>query len=320
MTRILAILLFLVAVALPGAAAAEMFDRIAATVNDDVITTHDVNKEGDQLAKEAEKKAPLSPADRAQLPSLALNRLIDRMLVTQKIKELNIRITDDEVRQAIEDVKKQNNLTQEALIAALNTQGLSFDQYKLQLREQLERLRLMSQEVRDKVVVGEKEMRAYYDANRTRFGEEEMFRARHIFFRIDPKASTEDIAKITATAQSVLQEARSGKDFAELAKKYSSDPEAAKDGGALGAFKKGEMLPEIESAVLPMKPGEISDLIKTPAGMHIIKLEERFTSQPKPFAEVKGEIENLLYQKKSDERFNLWLAELRKEAAIDIKQ
>ncbi len=313
-------LLFLVAVALPGAAAAEVVDRIAATVNDDVITTYDVTRETEQLAREAEKKAPLSLAERTQLPALALNRLIDRMLVIQKIKELNIKVTDDEVRQAIEDVKKQNNISQETLTATLQAQGISFDQYKAQLREQLERLRLMSQEVRDKVVVGEKEMREYYDANRAKFGEVEMFRARHIFFRFDPKASPEEIAKITATAQSVLQEARSGKDFAELAKKYSSDPDSAKDGGELGAFKQGEMLPEIERAVLGMKPGEVSDLIKTPAGMHIIKLEERFMSKPKPFDAVRGEIENLLYQKKSDDRFNQWLAELRKEATIEIKQ
>ncbi len=319
MIRILAILLFLVAMALPGAAAAEVIDRIAATVNDDVITTYDVARETEQLTREAEKKAPLSAAEKAQLPTLALNRLVDRMLVTQKIKELNIKVTDEEVRQAIEDVKKQNNISQETLTATLQAQGISFDQYKAQLREQLERLRLMSQEVRDKVVVGEKEMREYYDANRAKFGEVEMFRARHIFFRFDPKASPEEIAKITATAQSVLQEARSGKDFAELAKKYSSDPDSAKDGGELGAFKQGEMLPEIERAVLGMKPGEVSDLIKTPAGMHIIKLEERFMSKPKPFAEVKGDIENFLYQKKSDDRFNQWLSDLRKEAAIEIK-
>jgi peptidyl-prolyl cis-trans isomerase SurA len=320
MNRILAMLLLAFAVALPGAAAAEVVDRIAATVNDDVITTLDVSRETDLLAREAEKKAPLSSAEKVKLPATALNRLIDRMLVTQKIKELNIRVTEDEVRLAVEDVKKQNNLSQDTFIAALSTQGLSFDQYKTQLREQLERLRLMSQEVRDKVLVGEKEMQEYYDANRARFGETEMFRARHIFFRIDPKAPPQEVAKITDTAQSVLKDARSGKDFAELAKKFSSDPGADRDGGELGAFKKGDMLPEIESTVLAMKPGDISDLVKTPAGMHIINLEERSMSKPKPFAEVKGEIENTLYQKKSDERFSQWLVDLRKAASIDIKQ
>ena len=157
MTRILALLLFLVAVALPGAAAAEVIDRIAATVNDDVITTYDVARETEQLAKEAEKKAPPPVAEKAQLPALALNRLIDRALVSQKIKELNITVPDDELRQTIEDVKKQNKMTQDDLVAALKTQGLTYDQYLAQLREQLERMKLMGQEVRSKVQVSEQE-------------------------------------------------------------------------------------------------------------------------------------------------------------------
>jgi len=98
----------------------------------------------------------------------ALNRLIDKKLTEQKIKELDIKVSEEEYGQAIEDVKKQNNLTQEPWLLPCR-QGLSFDQYKAQLKEQLERLRLMSQEVRAKVVVGEKEMREYYAANPTMF-------------------------------------------------------------------------------------------------------------------------------------------------------
>lgn len=319
MTRLITTLCLVLAAALPAGAAAITLDRIAATVNDDIITSYEVDRETSQLIKDAEKKAPLSLEEKASLSSVALNRLIDKMLINQKIKELDVKIGDDEVRQAVEDVKRQNNLTQEALTAALTTQGLSFDQYKAQIREQLERLRLMSQEVRAKVQVSEKELQEYYDANREKFGAVELFRARHIFFRIDKGASPAEIKKITATAQTVLQEARSGKDFSALAKKYSDDPGAAKDGGDLGSFKKGEMVPEIEATVQAMKPGEISNLITTPTGIHIIKLEERSMGTPKPFAEVKAGIENLLYQKKSEERFNQWLADLRKEAAIDIK-
>jgi peptidyl-prolyl cis-trans isomerase SurA len=121
------------------------------------------------------------------------------------------------------------------------------------------------------------------------------------------------------TAANVLFEARSGKDFAELARKHSDDPGAKTDGGDLGTFKKGEMLPEIEATVLKMKPGEISELVVTTAGIHIIKLEERSAGKPKPFEEVKGEIEEALYRKKSEDRFNQWLADLRKGASIEIK-
>lgn len=313
------ILLLTILAILPALSAAEMVSGIAAIVNDEIITSYDVEKETAILAKEAEKKGPVSAAARGELRGSALNRLIDRKLTEQKIKELDIKVAEEEVRQAIEDVKKQNNLSQEALVAALAGQGLSFDQYRAQLKEQLERLRLMSQEVRAKIQVGEKEMREYYAANPTKYGAEEQFRARHIFFRLGKDATSQDIRRVMMTAANVLFEARSGKDFAELARKHSDDPGAKTDGGDLGTFKKGEMLPEIEATVLKMKPGEISELVVTTAGIHIIKLEERTAGKPKPFEEVKGEIEETLYRKKSEDRFNQWLADLRKGASIEIK-
>ncbi|ACM22052.1 peptidylprolyl cis-trans isomerase, PpiC-type, SurA family [Geotalea daltonii FRC-32] len=303
----------------PAAAKGELITAVAAIVNDDVITTLEVQKETDQIIKEMEKKGPAETPDKAALRKIALDRLIDKKLVEQKIKELDIKVPEEELRQSIEDVKKQNNLTQEALVAALAGQGLSFEQYKTQLREQLERLRLMSQEVRSKIQVGEREIREYYEANHNRYGEEEFFRARHIFFKVGKDAPESEAAKVMTTATQVLQEARSGKDFAELARQFSDDPAAKKDGGDLGTFKKGDMIGEIEAAVSGMKPGEVSDPVKTAAGFHIIKLEERSKGKPRPFEEVKAEIEDLLYKKKSEERFNQWVNDLRKGAAIEIK-
>jgi peptidyl-prolyl cis-trans isomerase SurA len=121
------------------------------------------------------------------------------------------------------------------------------------------------------------------------------------------------------TALMVLAEAKSGKDFAELAKSYSEDPAARKDGGALGTFKKGDMMPELESAILAMKPGEVSELVYTTSGFHIVKLEERNSGKMKPFESVKAEIEETLYRKKSEDRFNLWAKELRTKASIEMK-
>ena len=313
--------LFIIAITLlPLTVGAELINGVAAIVNDDIITTYEVDKEATLMGKEMEKRAPSEAVDKGSLHNTSLNRLIDKKLIEQKIRELDIKISEEELKQSIEDVKKQNNLSQEALVAALRAQGLSFDQYKAQLKEQLERLRLMSQEVRAKIQVGEREMREYYEANLAKFGEEEFARARHIFFKLGKNASEQDVARVMATAASVYQEAKSGKDFAELAKKYSDDPAAAKDGGDLGSFRKGDMIPEIESAVSTMKPGEISELVRTPAGIHIIKLEERTKGKAKPFEEVKVELEEMLYKKKSEERFNQWVTDLRKGAAIEIKQ
>ena len=300
----------------PSLSPAQVIDGIAAVVNEEVITTFELDKEYRLMQKEQEK---LPAGEKMGLRSAALNRLVDKKLIDQKIRELDIKVMDDEIKSAIDDVKKQNHMNQEALVQALAGQGLSFEQYRAQLKEQLERLRLMSQEVRSKIQVGDTEVREYYDANRAKYGAVEQFRARHIFFKIDRKGGAAELARVEAVAAGVLKQARAGKDFAELAKTYSNDPAAAKDGGDLGTFKKADMLPEIGDSVAAMKQGEISELVLSQAGLHIIKLEEISLSSGKPFSEVKGEIEELLYKKKADERFAQWVKDLRASVAIEIK-
>jgi peptidyl-prolyl cis-trans isomerase SurA len=300
----------------PSLSPAQVIDGIAAVVNEEVITTFELDKEYQLMQKEQER---LPAGEKMGLRNTALNRLVDKKLIDQKIRELDIKVMDDEIKLAIDDVKKQNNMTQEALVQALAGQGLSFEQYRAQLKEQLERLRLMSQEVRSKIQVGDAEVREYYDANRAKYGAVEQFRARHIFFKIDRKGGAAELARVEAIAAGVLKQARAGKDFAELAKTYSNDPAAAKDGGDLGTFKKADMLPEIGDSVAAMKQGEISELVLSQAGLHIIKLEEVSLSSGKPFSEVKADIEELLYKKKADERFSQWVKDLRASVAIDIK-
>jgi peptidyl-prolyl cis-trans isomerase SurA len=317
-----ATIFLLVTLFLTTASAAELISGIAAIVNDDIITIYEVNREYAIALKEEEKRTgqPLSQEALNTLKKDIINALIDRKLIKQKIKELNIVVSEEEVRQSIEDVKKQNKLSQEALASALLAQGLTFDQYRAQIKEQLERLRLMSQEVKSKIQVGEKEVRDYYDANLSQYTEEPTYRARHIFLKIDKQATNEEIKKVMLKAANVMAEAGSGADFTELAKKYSDDPGAAKDGGDLGTFKKGDMLPEIETAVLAMKPGEISELVTSAAGFHIIKLEEKIAGKVKPFESVKGLIDDQLYRQKSEERFKQWAEDLRKSASIEIKK
>ncbi len=301
-----------------SASAAELISGIAAVVNDEVITSYDVDKQITLLKRDAQKNLITIPEQPQELRKIAINMLIDKKITEQRIKELDIKISEEEIRQAIDDVKKQNNLSQEALTAALLTQGITFDQYRLQLKEQLERLRLMSQEVKAKIQISEKDILAYYDGNPAKFGEEDLYHARHIFFRVAKDAAAAEMQKVMTKALTVLQQAKANKDFIELVKSYSDEPSAQKDGGDLGTFKKGEMLPEIEAAVFALQPGGISELVSTPAGFHIIKLEAKLKGKRKPLAEVRGEIEELLFKTKSEERFNQWVKELRQSSSIDI--
>ena len=304
----------------PLPAGAKRVNGIAAIVNDDIITFRDVLRESQSVIQDAQKKGLVDDKARHDLRIMVLDRLVEKLLTEQKVKELGIRIGDDEIRQAVDDVKRQNNnMSQSQLEAALKTQGYTFTQYEGQLREQLERLRLVSMEVRSKVYVSDKDAEQYYASHQDKYAEDETFKARHIFIKIDEKAPAEQIQQAMNKALKVLFEARQGKDFVALAKEYSDDPAAKKDGGDLGSFKKGEMLADLEKAILPLKPGEVGELVSTPSGLHIVKLDDRSSGKFKPFETVKAEIKELLYRQKQDERFSSWLKELRAKASIVIK-
>jgi peptidyl-prolyl cis-trans isomerase SurA len=319
MLRIVTVFILLLSTVLPLTAGAETIISIMAVVNDEIITTLDLDKEIKLMAREANRKEPFSAEETAKLRLTAVNRLVDRKLAEQKIKELDIKISEEEIRQSIEEVKKQNNMSQERFVEALAGQGLSFEQYKGQIREQLERLRLMSQEVKAKVQVNSKELLDYYIANLSKHGAQELYKARHILLAVPKDAQEADIALLREKGDRILKEARGGADFIELAKKYSDDPNAAKDGGELGTFKKGDLLPEMEEIVLKLQPGEVSEPVRSKSGVHIIKLEQKYFGDAKPFETVKGEIEETLYKQKSEARFNQWVSDMRKSASIDIR-
>ena len=302
----------------PVVVSAEMVSGIAVLVNDEPITTYDLAKEQEALKGGMGDASALdSPSAKDQLRQAAIDSLVNKKLIQQKVKELDIKVSDEEVTQAIEDVKKTNNISEENLRAALAARGISFDEYRVQLKDQLERLRLISLEVRSKIQVSEKEIQEYYAAHAGNFQVEEAFHARQIFFSIPAKVTEDQQKRIVEKSEKVLSEAKAGADFAELAKKYSDDP-SGKEGGDLGFLKKGELLPEFENAITTMKAGEVSGLVRTSAGIHIIKLEELREGKKQDFVSVKREVEDLLYKQKSEERFSQWLEGLHKNAAIEM--
>lgn len=299
---------------------AHRLNGVAAVVNNEIITFNEVMREAVFLEAEATKKGVLPISERLNLRRTVLDRLIEKHLTEQKAKELGIEIGSDEVRHAIEDVKRQNNnMTQAQLEAALQTQGFSYAQYEAQVREQLERTRLISIEVKSKVNITDQDIETYYNEHLSKFAEEQLLRARHIYIKMDKDADDASVKQAMAKALNILHDAKSGKDFAELARHYSDDPGAINDGGDLGFFKHGDMLAEFENALMPLKPGEVGELVVTPSGLHVVKLEERSATRYKPLEAVKYEIEEQLYRAKQEARFAQWMKELRSQASVDIR-
>jgi peptidyl-prolyl cis-trans isomerase SurA len=296
-----------------------MIDRIVARVNDDVITLSELQEEGlplfERLRANYTGQELESQVQRAEREFL--DQLILRRLQLQYANQIGISASDNDINAALKDVLSRNNLTQDQLTDLLTREGLTLQDYKERLREQIVLARLMNQAVRSRVSVDASEVDAYFKAHQDEFNQPAQARIRHIFFRIEPGAPPSQLETVRERAYRVLQEARNGSDFATLAQRYSEDATAV-SGGDLGMIRRGQALPEFEEVIFTMRQGDISEVIRTPNGLHIVKLEAFSKGSEQPFQEIKAEIERRLLQGKMEQRFQDWTNELKDRAFIEI--
>jgi peptidyl-prolyl cis-trans isomerase SurA len=312
---VLFILLVTGHVLLAAAVHAEIADRIVAVVNDNAITLSELNiataglvdiKEGDD--NEKRKKI-------IETKSKILDQLIEKKLVEQSANKAGITVSEKEIDNTIEDVKRQNNIGQEDLLSALAKSGLTFKEYREQLKDQIRQVKFINKEFRANVKVSDEDVLLYYQQNQDRFSEPARYRIRIISFLVSGQNKEKDAEK---KAKDILATARKGADFAKLASAYSEGPNV-KDGGDLGYIGPGEMDEVVEKTAGGLKIDEISDVIKNAAGFHIIQLVDRRKAEPKPMAAVVDEIKSIIFQKIIDERYKLWLEEIMKKAYIEVK-
>jgi peptidyl-prolyl cis-trans isomerase SurA len=306
-----------------------LIDRIAAVVNRDIITLSDVQEAVLQQAvavaaarggsrPQAGDPVFASAALTSQALSQQLHRLIDRRLQEQDAEQLGITVTDAELHQALEDIKTRNRFTSdEALATALATEGLTLEQYRRQLRSELLVAKLVNREVRSTVVVSPEEVRVYYDQHPEEFALPERIRLRRIFFAA-PAANEEEHANARANAQAVLDELNNGADFDQMARRYSNGPEA-KEGGELGWFTPGSLMPQLDRIAFMLKDGQISGLIDTPQGWHILKMEAREGHHQETFEQAQEKVHARLMEQRTQERYEEWFLELRRNAYVDIR-
>ena len=223
--------------------------------------------------------------------------------------------SEKEIDNAIEDVKKQNSISQQELLSTLARSGLTFKEYREQLKDQIRQVKFTNKEFRSNVKISHEDVETYYRQNQDKFSGPLMHKLRIIsLLATDQGRGTDTEEK----AKQVLSMIRRGEDFAKLAKEYSHGPDA-QEGGDLGYVKAGEMDKAIEKVAAGLKIGEISDIIKTSTGFHIIQVIDRKKREPQPLAAVEGEIRNIIFQKIIDERYKIWLEEIMKKAYIEVR-
>ena len=194
-----------------------------------------------------------------------------------------------------------------------------------ELKEQLELLKdniiaieYLKKEVTNKVEVSEEDVKAYYESHKDEFKTPEMVRSRHILIKTDPSASDNDKKKAKEKAEEILKKIKAGEDFAKLASDVSDDTGSKPKGGELGFFPKGRMVKSFEDAAFSLKPGEVSGIVETQFGYHIIKVEEKKEPGMEPFDTAKEKIKQKLLQERTKAKVTEFLEKAMKEANIEV--
>ena len=302
-------------------------NEVAVTVNGTEITEGKLDTMiKTQLDRMAAQGKQIPPQFAEQYKKMLRQPIIEQMIVEQlmdaKVKAANISITDEDVNNQIKEIAATQKppLSLEEFEAKVKQYGQSLDEVKEQIRKGLPYKMLIEKEAGDKVKVTEEDAQKFYDENSKRYEIPEQVSARHILIRpdmTDPNADPNEAkAKARAKTEDLLKQINGGADFAELAKANSADPGSAIKGGDLGFFSKGRMVPPFEKAAFELKAGEVSDVVETSYGFHIIKATGRKEAGVTLFDQVKEDIIRQLTQTKQTEFAKQYIESLKTEAKI----
>jgi peptidyl-prolyl cis-trans isomerase SurA len=303
----LALLLFA-----PSFSGAEVVDRIVAVINDSVITLSELNAATAAAMEKFSVDEKKDPSRVQELKVKMLDSLIEQKLIKQASDKAGIDISEREIDNAIEDVKRQNNLNQESLLLALAQSGLTMREYRDQLKEQIRQVKFINKEFRSKISIQPEEIEDYYKTNIDEFFGPVSYRLNLI--QVPSDGTEAEKQKLKEIEEGIA----GGETFANLASHYSEGP-AASLGGDMGYMKEGEMDRMIEAAAKKLKINEISPPIVTRDGTYFIQVTDIKKSVPRPLADVRDAIHDKLFKKVMDERFDFWLKEVKRFAHIEIR-
>ena len=295
-------------------------DRIVAVVNDEVITLSELN--GAFAPYQERLEATYKGAEReralAEARQTVLNRLIDDLLMEQQSRKAGIVVRDADVSNAIEDVMKRRKLSREELRKALARDGITLEAYRKGMRDQLMRIRLVQREVKSKVAVSDEEIGRYYRKHRDEYEGKEAVRIKQILLLLPRNALPAVKERLREEAGAIHRRLVDGEPFEVVSAKHSQGP-AANTGGDIGYIEKGMILPEVEEAAFSLPLNQISPVIESPAGFHIIQVIDRRGAGLKSIESVREEIREKLDMEKVEKKFEEWLVALRQKSHVEIK-
>jgi peptidyl-prolyl cis-trans isomerase SurA len=299
-------------------AADTVVEEIVARVNNAIITRSDLRRSREQMLNEARQQGISESDPRVQQNEKNLLRdLIDQQLLLQRGQDLGITADTDLVKR-LDEIRKQMNLdSMEAVEKAAREQGISFEDFKQNLRNQLITQQVIQREVGGKIQVTQEEQKQYYEQHKAELSQPEQVQLSEIM--VTPASDKpEALSAAQQKAQQALAEIKSGKSFETAAKEFSNGPTASQ-GGDLGLFRRGTLARELEDKVFAMQAGEITDVIRTKQGYIILKVTNHQQAGTPDLKTLEPRIQEVVYMQKLQPALREYLTRLREQAFVEVR-
>jgi len=301
---------------------AEVVDRIIAVVNDEIITLYEFNTAFEPYRKNIENTYKGNDKETVikQTRDAFLQRLIDNILIEQEGKKsgAGIIVKDEEVMEVLRDIIAKQKLSMQDFLKNLAQEGNSLESVKKDIRTQMMRARLLRREIKSKIIVSEEEIGEYYNKNRQDYEGKETVRIKQILLLLPPNADKTTIARLKNEALQLHKRVMNGEPFDLLVVKYSQGPAAAQ-GGDVGFIGRGTIIPEVETVAFNLPVGQVSEVIESSVGFHIIQVVDKKGAGLKPIAAVREEIKTKIEDEKLDKKYDEWIASVRAKSHIEVK-
>ncbi len=304
-------------------------EEIVARVNNQIITRTELQRSREQAINEIHQQYTGADADQKieEAEKNVLRDLIDSQLLVQKGGDLGL-TADTEVIKRLDEIRKQMNLPDmESLEKAAQAQGVSFEDFKQNMKNEIIRQQVISHEVASGIQITKEEQQQFYNEHKAELDHPEQVRLSEILVSTEVKggkdgeamqASPEQVAAAEKKANDIYEQLKKGAKFADLAKQFSDGP-TAPQGGDLQYFKRGTLSKELEDRTFAMKAGEFTEPVRTKQGWVILEVSEHQQAGVPPLKEVEQQVQNAIYYQKLQPKLREYLTKLREDAYIDIK-
>jgi peptidyl-prolyl cis-trans isomerase C len=289
--------------------------EVVARVNGETINKGEFEKAIKNVEGRAGGPVPADQRDRVYRG--VLDQLIAYRLLMQETKSRKIEVPETEVDARISQIKQQFP-SEDEFKKTLAQRNMTVEQLRSDAKSDMSVAKMLETEVNTKVAVQPDDVNTFYQKNPEKFQQPERVRASHILLRVEENADAKAKEAAKTKAADLLNQVKAGKDFAELAKQHSQDPGSAVQGGDLGFFQQGQMVGAFERAAFALKPGEVSEIVETPFGFHIIKMAEKQAARTVPIDEVKPQIEQFLQNQQRQEKTQAFINSLKSKGKVEV--